>query len=253
MNAELRLLAKMFSDVQEFRKATENKVRSATVDPAFIGTAIAHYKAVEHELSLQLRRALRRTAAPGILAWQKKQQGVGEHLLARLLGDIGTPRLAEPKHWEGTGKGDRVLVSTGPRRRTISQLWSYCGHGDPARKLRKDMSAEEVLAVGNRRTKAIVWNLAGACVKAGVRKLADVDDSDGYDLKHREAVTHYGQVYLDRRFATLTRIHAEPCVRCGPKGKPAAAGTPWSTAHRHADAMRIVGKEILRDLWKAAR
>lgn len=33
----------------------------------------------------------------------------------------------------------------------------------------------------------------------------------------------------------------------------AAPGSPWSDAHRHADALRIVGKRFLIDLWVASR
>jgi hypothetical protein len=62
----------------------------------------------------------------------------------------------------------------------------------------------------------------------------------------------YRAVYEGRRIVTAERIHAHPCVRCGPSGRPAEAGSPWSLAHQHADALRIVGKEILRDIWKVS-
>lgn len=32
-------------------------------------------------------------------------------------------------------------------------------------------------------------------------------------------------------------------------GKPAQPGTPWNPGHQHAHALRVTGKEILRDLW----
>lgn len=62
----------------------------------------------------------------------------------------------------------------------------------------------------------------------------------------------YRAVYNNRRAETFDRVHDKPCVRCGPSGNPAEAGSPWSKTHQHADALRIVGKEILADLWKAA-
>lgn len=240
--ATLRLFAEMFYDAQECRKAMANKVRSGSVDP-ILASAMDHYEAAEKMFSDALKRAMRRTANPGILAWQKEQNGIGEHLLGRLLGAIGTPRVATPKHWEGRGKDNRVLVETEPRPRTIAQLWSYCGHGDPARKLHRGIGADELMALGSPRTKAIVWNIACACLKAGVR-------TD--ELGNHKAISHYGDVYLNRRYLTEDRVHASECVRCGPSGKPAPAGSPWSNAHKHADALRIVGKEVLRDLWKAA-
>jgi hypothetical protein len=74
------------------------------------------------------------------------------------------------------------------------------------------------------------WNIAGSMLKAGNR-----------------------ETYDKRKAATEGRVHATECVRCGPSGKPAQAGSPWSDAHRHADALRIVSKELLKQLWRAAR
>ena len=63
----------------------------------------------------------------------------------------------------------------------------------------------------------------------------------------------YRVAYDRRRALTADRTHEHPCVRCGPAGKPAQPGTPWSKAHAHADALRISSKAILRDLWRAAK
>ncbi len=63
----------------------------------------------------------------------------------------------------------------------------------------------------------------------------------------------YRDLYDKRKNNTEGRTHVAPCPQCGPKGKPAQVGSPWSDGHRHADALRIVAKEILRDLWREAR
>ena len=65
--------------------------------------------------------------------------------------------------------------------------------------------------------------------------------------------SRWRDVYDARRAVTTERLHAAPCVRCGPSGKSASTGSPWSLGHQHADALRIVSKEILKDLWRAAR
>lgn len=65
--------------------------------------------------------------------------------------------------------------------------------------------------------------------------------------------SRYRLLYEQRKAATEGRTHAVACVRCGPAGKPAQPGTPWSDGHRHADALRIVAKRILRDLWREAK
>lgn len=262
---ELRLYAEMFFDVQEFRKAAENKVRSQSVDAKIVADkALEHYQQAEHDMSLQMRRCLRRTAPAPVLTWLKAEKGIGEHLLARLLGVIGDPRVATPYHWEGTGKANRILVADESYERTVSQLWSYCGHGDPERKRYAKMDAEDALACGNPTAKMLVWNMAKAakivctshlCLRCGKGKISHVKGGKGCadpEFADPVATGHWGEVYLKRRFVTRGRVHAKDCVRCGPKGHPAAAGSPWSAAHKEADALRIVGKEILRDLWVVA-
>lgn len=234
---ELKFLAQTFESAQDARMALENKIRSSA-DPLFFNPAIAHYKAVEHEMGLAIRKTMRKTVAPGIIEWQRAERGIGEHLLARLLGSIGDPRVAIPHHWEGKGKENRVLVAEAPRPRTIGQLWAYCGHGNPKRCLHKDMTAEDLAAVGNRSIKSVVWNLSKGAMIQGVRK---TDDGG------RVAISHYGTVYLARRTATMDRLHQADCPQC-----LSLVGTPWKDGHSHADALRIVGKEILRDLWISA-
>jgi hypothetical protein len=237
---ELRLFAEMFNDVQQFRIATENKIRSGGIDAGIIGATLKHYEQAEHEMKLEMQRCFRRTVPRGVREWQKSESGIGEPLLARLLGQIGNPRIAAPRHWQGSGKGERILVADEVRPRRVSELWSYCGHGDPTRKRKAGMSAEDGAALGNPQAKMLVWNLATACLKAGVREDSTV------------AISHFGEVYMKRRAVTADRVHNGSCVRCGPSGKPAPNGSPLSKGHQLADALRIVGKEILRELWIAA-
>lgn len=265
---ELRMYAEAFFDAQEARKAMKNKIRSAA-DPVFFEVAAKHYKAVEEEMSPAMILCLREIAPPGVLAWQKLEKGIGEHLLGRLLGRVGDVRIAIPKHWEGTGK-KRILVAEDPRPRTAAQLRSYCGHGDPERKLHKNMTAEEVLAVGDPKIKSIVWNIAKACIRAGVRSYCEDEEfvplgkpgtpehlicalcGEKKQYHASISISRYGALYLARREQTEDYVHAKPCVRCGPKGKPAQIGTPWNKGHQLGDAQRVVGKEVLNDLWSAA-
>lgn len=68
--------------------------------------------------------------------------------------------------------------------------------------------------------------IAEALVKSGVRK-----DENG----ERYALTEYGQLYIDRRNTTAV-THPE-----------------WTPGHSQNDAMRILMKRLLRNLWRAAR
>jgi hypothetical protein len=63
----------------------------------------------------------------------------------------------------------------------------------------------------------------------------------------------YRLLYERRKTNTAGRVHAAACVRCGPSGRPAQPGSPWNDGHRHADALRIVAKAVLKDLWRQAK
>lgn len=228
---ELRVWAEMYNDAMQTRIAAVNRSeRSATdVDVAKYGLHIKLLEDTEHQCALELVRTYRRTVSPSVRAWQKESPGVGEHLLARLLGIIGHPTLATPYHWEGAGKDNRRLVADESYTRSISQLWSYCGVGDPERKRRKGQTVEEAMAAGIPLAKSVLYLLAQSCVKV----------NRGY----------YREVYDKARVTYADRLHKKECPACGPKGKPAKVDSPWSLAHQHAAALRKVSKEILRDLW----
>lgn len=236
---ELRVLAEVFTDAQQLRIATENRVRE--LGGAFAERVAEPFRASEHAARLELRRTYRRVVPAEIVAWQKAEKGVGADLLARLLGHLGDPYIATPHAWMADardghvcdplrcGKG-RHLVVFQPFTRTVSQLWSYCGHGDPTRRKFKGMTADDALGLGSPVCKMLVHLLAEACMK-------------------QQAGNRYRDFYEARRLVTADRVHAVARARCGPSGRPAAEGSPWSKAHQHADVLRIVGKELLRDLW----
>jgi hypothetical protein len=227
---ELRIWAEMFHDAQKQRIASVNRAERGGVDPDIYVAYIEAVERAEHTCRLQLRKTYRRVVPVDIREWQKNAHGIGVDLLARLLGHLGDPVIATPHHWEGTGS-DRVLVADPPFRRTVAQLWQFCGHGAPGR-VRKGMTADELAALGNPNLKMIVHLMAECAMK--------------------QMSSPYRVVYDDARAATVDKLHTVECVRCGPSGKPAQPGTPWNPGHQHAHALRVTGKEILRDLWLAA-
>lgn len=228
----LALAAEIVSDLEENRKANANRLGFLTrsgedadgverglgmderhPDVARLSALVGMLADAEHQAVLNLNRRVRQHP---LGPWIKEQKGVGDKQAARLLAIVGDPY---------------VNMQTG-QPRTVSQLWSYCGHGDPSRRRSKGMSQADLFAMGSPEAKMRVWNIAASCLKAQ---------------------GHYADVYYARKAVTEGRLHANDCVRCGPSGKPALAGSPWSDAHRHADALRIVGKEFLRDLWLEAK
>ena len=221
----LALAADVVDDLERVRIAEENRLRSLTAtdgfgldeshpDVARLAAIVTALGKVEHDAILNLNRAVRKHP---LGEWQRAQKGVGEKTFARLLATMG---------------GDPYVNLATGEPRTVSQLWSYCGHGDSTRRIRKGMTQDELFACGSPTAKKRLWLIASKCLMAQ---------------------GPYADVYYARKAANEGRTHAAECRRCGPSGKPAQPGSPWSDAHRHADALRIVGKEILRDLWTEAK
>ncbi|BCT75619.1 hypothetical protein SCMU_14610 [Sinomonas cyclohexanicum] len=235
----LQMNADSLDDIERTRIANENRLRTLTLpiedhgagldptdpDVARLQSIVDALKTIEHTAVLNLGRTMRNHP---LGAWAKAQKGIGDKTMARLLASIGDPYMRDI-YTEDT---DGNMTVTGTTPRTVSQLWAYCGHGNAALKKRKGMTQADALALGNPTAKKRLYLISEACLKAQ---------------------GHYADVYYARKEANQGRVHAEACVRCGPSGHPAPAGSPWKDSHRHADALRIVGKEILKDLWVAAR
>ena len=190
---ELRVLSEHYADVQDVRKALNNQIRSGGMAKAVLDDTAVIYKDREKKISRELVKCLKRTAPSGALAWAEATPGIGLHLLGRLLGATGDPRLATPYHWEGEGKDNRVLVADEPYRRGAGQWWQYCGHGEAAKR-RAGMSREEAMRLGNPRAKMLTHLLAESCLKAG-----------GYRELYDSTKAHY----LERE---LTKGHAHNCA-----------------------------------------
>jgi hypothetical protein len=169
---------------------------------------------LEHDAERSVTRALR---AHPLGLWVKTVRGIGEKQGGRLIAAIGDP-YARPDLLLLDGTWDPA------RPRTVSELWAYCGLKPGQKRKRGERANWSATA------KMRAWNVAGSMLKAGNR-----------------------DVYDKRKARTEGALHEGECVRCGPKGKLAQPGSPWSKAHRHADALRVASKEILKDLWREAR
>lgn len=186
---DLRFWSEMFTAAQEERMRAENRIFqyakigdmgliAAWFDPSVkkgvTSWQAADLRAREHKLRLQVRRLCRVVAPPGVIAWRKASPGVGEDLLARLLGRLGHPRVAEPQHWEGSGAG-RHLVAGEPYERSAAELRQYCGHGRPGRVV-SGASWEECAMLGSPVLKKLVWLLSSSAVVEPGRRIVDVLD-----------------------------------------------------------------------------
>lgn len=129
----------------------------------------------------------------------------------------------------------RLIAHVGDpaERPNVAKLWAYCGLGDPARKRHKGMTQEEAFKLGNPAAKKQCWLIGEAFVKT----------RNG----------PYRAVYDKAREQYADHVHKETCNQCGPKGKPAPTGSPWSPGHQHGAAKRKAVKEFLKDMWVASR
>lgn len=147
--------------------------------------------------------------------WMQAQKGVGLKQGARLLAAIGDP------YWNDLHG----------RPRLVSELWSYSGYS-------------VIDGLAPRRRKGVQGNWSEeARMRARLVSESCIKQTTGA----------YRKVYDDARLKYDGAIHKIDCIRCGPSGNPAKAGSPLSLGHQHARALRCVSKEILKDMWKEAK
>lgn len=237
----LALAADVVDDLERVKIANQNRLRTLTAqDEHGHGMSIEHpdvkrlaalVKALEdaeHQATLNLARVMRHHP---LGEWVKNSKGVGEKQAARLLAAIGDP------YWNDLH--DR------PRR--LRELYAFCGMNVVGTSAHSTGDSQSWIGAGSAPTKQrgerVTWNpnarmrlwlIASKCVMVG----------------HGGP---YRTIYDEGRLKYADALHAEECKRCGPKGKPAQPGSPLSASHQHARAVRLIAKQILRDLWTAAK
>ncbi|MFJ8852306.1 hypothetical protein [Streptomyces sp. NPDC102437] len=280
----LALLADVLDDLERTRIANENRLRQLTrTEPdkdgeergfgltldhpqiATLSDMVETLAKVEHQATLNLQRAVRKHP---LGPWVKATIGVGEKQGARLIATIGDP------YWN----------TLHDRPRTVSELWAYCGlhvvfpaaqwphgpqlsvgGGEQTHPGRGVPDAQFTVAGvikqgdpgqsehGTQRSAAGVAPSRTRGQRANWSTLAKTRAYLVAESCIKQARSPYRAVYDNSREKYTDATHAAPCRRCGPSGKPAAAGTPLSAGHQHARAIRAVMKALLRDLWRESR
>jgi hypothetical protein len=260
----LALLADVLDDLERTRIANENRLRQLTRNEpdkdgeergfgltldqpqvAALADVVTALGKLEHQSTLNLQRAVRKHP---LGPWVKATVGVGEKQGGRLLAAIGDP------YWN----------TLHDRPRLVSELWAYCGlHVHPAAHSAAD--AHAVSGGGGKQGDPGHHGLAAQRTTAGVAPTrargqranwSTVAKTRAYLVAEsciKQARSPYRAVYDNGRTKYADAVHQTPCKRCGPSGKPAATGTPISAGHQHARAMRLVMKEILKDLWRESK
>ncbi len=229
----IKTLGNLLDDLERVRIMNDNRIgaleREFGSSLPELDVIAEQLRAVEHQAELNLKRAWRRHQ---LAPWAKAYPGIGEKLIARLIAEIGDP-LRKPLDSGGQLERDIHSSPASTVERTVGQLRAYCGVGDPARKRKSGMMQEEAFKLGNPKAKKLCWLISESFVK--------VNRGPG-----REAYDAAREKYAER-------VHATACVRCGPSGKPAAPGSPWSLKHQHEAAKRYAVKQFLKELWIASR
>lgn len=220
---QLTAACEVWEDTMELRRGVQARVTRMLKEETGVPEPLMLMLAALEEAEKHPKKMIERAAKlHPLYPWQQEVHGLGVHSFGVLMAYLnGSAVIASPKRRVGN-----ELVEEEPYVRTVSQLWSYCGYGDSERRRVKNMTQDELLAMGKPKLKARLRLIAEAFLKAGNR---DVYDQARAKYEHA--------------------VHAIPCRgrgRCG-----LDEGTPWRDGHKHAAALRAVAKEFLRDLYDA--
>jgi hypothetical protein len=258
----LGMAAEVVDDLERVRIANENRYRTLTATGEFgFGLTddhpdIARLRAMvdglaqsEHQAILNLQRVMRNHP---LGPWVKNAPGVGEKQAARLLAVVRDP------YWNDLHD----------RPRTVSELWAYCGfHVINTPGSHSSNDAHWRTAAGptcypdsQRRTGPQCANAVGVAPKRQRGQKSNWNEDArkrawliAASCVKQPAGTPYRDIYDQTREKYAEATHSADCVRCGPSGKPAPAGSPLSAGHQHARAMRAIAKAVLKELWLEAK
>ena len=256
----LSLAADVLDDLEKVRISNENRYRQLTrtetdsdgeergfglddrhPDVKRLRLLVEALADAEHQAQLNLQRLMRQHP---LGPWVKQSRGVGEKQAARLIASIGDP------YWN-------TLYA---RPRTVSELWAYAGYhvlrtghttaehqigsaspaqagGNPDQGSSDTQNRYVGVAAARARGQRANWS-PDAKMRAYLVAVSIV-----------KAGGPYRDVYDRGREKYADAVHQVDCKRCGPSGKPALAGSPISAGHQHARALRLVAKQVLKDLW----
>jgi hypothetical protein len=253
---EIGLTAELLNDIEAQRKRNTNRRGALTrTEPDSDGVvrgrgfrtgshAVVLLDAHLAELATQEARMVRLLEnvmkQHPLAAWIKSQKGLGLKQMGRLFAAIQDPS------WHPVQE----------RPRTLPELNAYCGMVPGYRRVRGVRAAET--EQWNAEARMRLYLVAESGVGQIGRSCKPFQDPDrSWIIEHVDGCRcgPYRLVYEQRRRFTERegKLHSEVCPRCGPKGHPAQPGSPWPKAHQRGDAVRYVGKRILRDLWREAR
>ncbi|MGO4984474.1 hypothetical protein [Collinsella sp. Sow4_E3] len=213
----LYTLAQYLDDVEGLRKAQANRARILTAtEPDEDGVVRGFGYDETHPVVAVVTAQLEQLAGLEHAAILELQRVMRRHPLnawRKTAKGVGEKQLARLL----AAVGDPYLRADTGQPRTVSQLWAYCGlhtlPGDGGNEAARRRKGQQANWSTDAKTRAYL--IAMSCVK--------------------QTGSEYRAVYDARRAHTATT-------------RP-----DWTPGHSHNDALRIVSKRVLRDLWRAAR
>lgn len=252
---EIALAAEFLTDIERTRIASMNRVdalgRLGIADGPEIAAArsmTTSLEALEKEAIKMLRASTRKVA--WLEDWLRATVGVGDKQGGRMIGVIGHPR------WRYDNANGVWLP------RTVGQLWAYSGFHVVSGHTASDIQTCGAGSNGNAGDQQV--NETQPALVPGVapshRRGVQSNWNDDARMRMRLIAescmkarsSPFREVYEDGRSKYAEALHQVECRRCGPSGKPAKVGTPLSDGHKHARALRLVSKAVLKDYWIAA-
>lgn len=242
-NGALSLAADILDDLERVRIANANRLATLTrgdeyghgmdetnPDVRNLAAMVANLAELEHVAELNLKRVMRKHP---LGPWIKATIGVGEKQGARLLAAIGDP------YWN--------TLHDCPR--TVSALWAYSGL--------------HVLPIGGHHSDGNRWPIAAdralGSSNPGQRPSDTQADDAGVAAKRKKGVKSNWSGNAKMRAYLI----AESCIKQSRspyratydarRAHTAVTHPDWPLGHSHNDALRIVSKAVLRDLWREAR
>lgn len=262
-----------------------------TLDHPDVARLAALVNALDQAQQQATKNLTKRLKEHPLAPWLKAQKGVGDKQAARLLAAIGDPYYnslhdrprtvselwaycgyhvlrvgAQVTHDAHSRTGSDPALTL-PAGQVTSDAQgpgasgSKIGHPDQSEVGRHGNTvgvapkrARGQKANWSSTAKMRCYLIAESTMKQLKRDTCPPDEELGYAVHAAVCeCSRYRKVYDAARAKYVDAVHAVECVRCGPKGKPAPAGSPLSRAHKQARALRAVSKELLKDLWREAR
>lgn len=240
---QLKTAAANYQDAHHNTTRISNRLKAleerGLYDPA-LDSQLQTAEVSRDESAKILRKLYRAVAPPAIVKFQQETIGLGDLLMAQLVGVLGDFKFYTEAWWEtpeAGSQGDldsqetndgevpekRVLVIGETRTCGVRDIWSYCGHGDVERKRKRGASQDTQFAAGSPLAKTLVHEMAEFALRQN-----GVPDKNG---KARPKCPYY-DFYLARKALTAQQRDA------------------WKPVRRNNDAIRLTGKAILKDLWR---